>query len=258
MIQNDVVIRGDLVRQQQSSASKPTLDPSSSKQAAPAQTVSIHLGRYVFISPGCTLHPPSRLSSSSNPSIPASTQATHPNYALTSTSTDLAARRASAMAPPISPHTLSPEEPPTYNGPLPEPSSVAHPGQTLNMQTLTYYPLRISSHVYLGPSTYCNAASIGSHVYIGARCVIGNMVIIKDNVRVEDDTVLPAGSVWRSGIVIKGRPGRVVGSVGEGWATGAAGEGAGGGISGGGGGGGGFEGWGRELWASVGNHVKKV
>lgn len=69
----------------------------------------------------------------------------------------------------------------------------------------------------------------------------------------EDDTVLPAGTVWRSGVVVKGRPGRVVGEVGEGWVNGAMGEGGGGGS----GGGGGFEGWGRELWASVGNHVRK-
>lgn len=81
------------------------------------------------------------------------------------------------------------------------------------------------------------------------------MVIIKDNVKVEDDTVLPQGSVWRSGVVVAGRPGRVVGGLGEGWTNGAAGEGGGGGA--GAGGAGGMEGWGRELWASVGNHVKR-
>ncbi len=70
------------------------------------------------------------------------------------------------------------------------------------------------------------------------------MVIIKDNVRVEDDTVLPAGTVWRSGVVVAGRPGRVVGRVGEGWAVGG---------GGGAGGGGGVEGLVRELWGSVGN-----
>lgn len=74
------------------------------------------------------------------------------------------------------------------------------------------------------------------------------MVIIKDCVRIEDDTVLPTGTVWRSGVVVKGKPGRVVGEIGEGWANGAGGEG---------GAGGGMEKWGRELWASVGNHIKR-
>lgn len=60
-------------------------------------------------------------------------------------------------------------------------------------------------------------------------------------------------------MVVAGRPGRVVGSVGEGWTdggrSGGSGSGSGGGEIGVGGGGwsGGMEGWGRELWASVGN-----
>ncbi len=74
------------------------------------------------------------------------------------------------------------------------------------------------------------------------------MVIIKDCVRVEDDTVLPPNTVWRSGVVVAGRPARVVGRVGEGWVNGGEREGdtAAGGE-------GGFEGWGKSLWASVGN-----
>jgi hypothetical protein len=65
------------------------------------------------------------------------------------------------------------------------------------------------------------------------------MVVIKDNVRVLDYTVLPAGSVWASGSVVGGRPGRVVGELGEGWGAG--------GVEGGPG----MEA--RELWRGVGN-----
>ena len=46
---------------------------------------------------------------------------------------------------------------------------------------------------------------------------VGNLCIIKDNVRVEDGAVLPAGSMWASGCVVAGSPGRVVGEVGEAW-----------------------------------------
>ena len=73
------------------------------------------------------------------------------------------------------------------------------------------------------------------------------MVIIKENVRILDGAVLPANSVWSSGCVVGGRPGRVVGSVGEGWGerAGSAGAGKTGedgvGVRG------------RERWAGVGN-----
>jgi dynactin-5 len=194
VIQHDVVIRGDLVRQQSSSSSSSTTD---SKEKT-SNSVSIHLGRYVFVSPHCTLHPPSRLSAPHPPAAPSS----------------------SSTAAATSVHTLI--------GPQPA-------GQ----QTLTYFPLRIADFVYIGPHTHVNAATIGSHVSIGAHCVVGNMVVIKDNVRVLDYTVLPAGSVWASGSVVGGRPGRVVGELGEGWGAG--------GVEGGPG----MEA--RELWRAVGN-----
>ena len=65
------------------------------------------------------------------------------------------------------------------------------------------------------------------------------MVVIKDNVKILDHAVLPAGSVWASGSVVGGRPGRVVGELGEGWGAG--------GVEGGPG----MEA--RELWRGVGN-----
>jgi dynactin 5 len=108
-----------------------------------------------------------------------------------------------------------------------------------------YVGMRISDYVYIGPNTHVRAAEIRSNVHIGANCVIGNMVMIKDNVKVLDGTVLPANTIWAGGSVIAGRPGRVVGEVGEGWASGAAGSG---GV--------GDEGIGvksRERWAMVGN-----
>jgi dynactin 5 len=170
-----VVIQGDLVRAPQSKPTPSTESSSETKPASTQETTSIHLGRYVFVSPHCTLHPPSRLTTS------------------TSTSTS------------------------------------SHDTQTKS-PTLTYYPLRIGDHVYIGAHTHIQAAQIGSHVRIGANCVIGNLVIVKDNVRIEDGAVLPANTVWGSGVVVAGRPARVVGEVGDGWAAietgpGGAGEG---------------------------------
>jgi dynactin 5 len=91
-------------------------------------------------------------------------------------------------------------------------------------QATVYYPLKIESHVFVGQGSVIRAAEVRSHVHIGANVVVGNMCLIKEGVRVLDGAVLPAGSVWASGVVVGGRPARVVGSVGEGWGWG--GEGA--------------------------------
>jgi dynactin-5 len=114
---------------------------------------------------------------------------------------------------------------------------------------MTYFMLRISDYVYIGPNTHVRAAEIRSNVWIGANCTIGNMVMIKDNVKILDGTVLPANTIWAGGTVIAGRPGRVIGEIGEGWAAGSSGSG------GGGGGSTVDEGVGvksRERWAAVG------
>lgn len=192
VIQENVLVHGDLVRPSQSKPISATKDDAEQKDKSSTQdATSVHLGRYVFISHGCILHPPSRMSSSGSSSN-------------------------------------------SSNG-----------EQTIPATILTYYPLRLSDHIYIGPNTVVRAAEIRSYVHIGANCVIGNMVIIKDNVKILDGSVLPANSVWASGSIIAGSPARVVGDLGEGWCNNA-----------GGAGGTGEEGPGvrsRERWASVGN-----
>lgn len=61
VIQAGTIIRGDLIRPPQTPKSSETLDPRAAATKKPSQPSSIQLGRYVFVSPNCTLHPPSRL-----------------------------------------------------------------------------------------------------------------------------------------------------------------------------------------------------
>ena len=61
------------------------------------------------------------------------------------------------------------------------------------------------------------AVSIGDHVVVGAGAVVGKNVVLKDGVKVLEGCVVPAGMVVASGSVVGGRPGRVVGEVGDGW-----------------------------------------
>lgn len=96
----------------------------------------------------------------------------------------------------------------------------------------------MGAHTYIAPHCVIEGAAIGSHVHIGAGSVVGKFVIVKDRVKILPGTVVPAGMVVPSGSVVGGRPGRVVGVVGEGWGVGGGGE-----VEGG---------EGRERWRAVG------
>ena len=76
--------------------------------------------------------------------------------------------------------------------------------------------LKLSDHVFIGPSSIIEAAMIGSRVHIGANCVIGKFVMIRDCVRILDGSVVPPGMVIPSFSVVGGRPARVVGELAEG------------------------------------------
>lgn len=94
-----------------------------------------------------------------------------------------------------------------------------------------------------GPNCTISAISISSHVHIGANVVIQPFAIIKENVKILPNTVIPANMIIASGSVVGGQPARVVGEVGEGW-----------GVSGGGSGGGlGVGGGGEEKWVEGGD-----
>ncbi len=80
----------------------------------------------------------------------------------------------------------------------------------------SYHPLKLSDHVFIGTNSIIEAALIGSRVHIGADCVIGKFVMIKDCVKILDGSVVPPGMVIPSFSVVAGRPARVVGELPEG------------------------------------------
>ncbi|CAD6500886.1 BgTH12-06590 [Blumeria graminis f. sp. triticale] len=79
-----------------------------------------------------------------------------------------------------------------------------------------YKGQRIADHVYVGPGSVVEAALIGSHVNIGAHCIIGKFAILKDYVRVLEGSVIPTNMVVPSFSIVAGRPALVVGEIMEG------------------------------------------
>ena len=74
-----------------------------------------------------------------------------------------------------------------------------------------------------------SAISIGSHVHIGANVTIHDFAIIKENVKILPNTVIPGAMVIAPGSVVGGQPARIIGEVGEGWGVSGGGVGNGGG-----------------------------
>ena len=162
VVESGVIIRGDIVK-----SAPPAAPSAADAKAKPANAVSIQCGRYVYIHPNVTLHPP------------------------------------------------------TY----------------YRQGHSTPQPLRISDYVTIGEGSVISAGQIGRNVEIGKRCSLGNLCMIKDCTKILDDTVIPAMSQWPGGVVIGGRPARIVGEIGDGWG---AVEGGDGGMD-------------KIRWASVGN-----
>ncbi|KAF1918401.1 trimeric LpxA-like protein [Ampelomyces quisqualis] len=120
--------------------------------------------------------------------------------------------------------------------------SVIKPPCRISRGQVHYYPMKIGDNVFVGPGCTIQAISISSHVHIGEKVTINQFAIIKENVKILPNTVIPANMVIASGSVVAGRPARVIGEVGEGW-----------GVSGGSGGGLGAGGGGEEKWVEGGD-----
>lgn len=151
VIQHDVVIRGDLVR---APPAPPSADPKDKEKSPNA--VSIHLGRYVFVSPHCTLHPPSRLSTP------------HPPSSLS--------KQADTYTPPGGPtHPLAPTL--TYF--------------PLRIADFVY----IGPHTHINAATIGSYVSIGAHCTVGNMVVIKDNVRVLDHTVLPAGSVWASGSV---------------------------------------------------------------
>ncbi|CAH7686229.1 trimeric LpxA-like protein [Phakopsora pachyrhizi] len=86
--------------------------------------------------------------------------------------------------------------------------SVIRPPYKTYKGVFSYYPMKIGDHVHIGAESVVEAASIGNLVEIGKNCVIGRFTIIKDCVRIADNTIIPPGTVISSMSYYAGSPGR--------------------------------------------------
>ena len=55
---------------------------------------------------------------------------------------------------------------------------------------LKYITMHIGDYVYIGENSIICAARIGNCVYIGKNCIISHRCVLRDNSRIEDNTIL--------------------------------------------------------------------
>uniref|UniRef100_A0A8R1TQI4 Dynactin subunit 5 n=1 Tax=Onchocerca volvulus TaxID=6282 RepID=A0A8R1TQI4_ONCVO len=80
---------------------------------------------------------------------------------------------------------------------------------------LTFFPVHIGDHVFIGNDCIVMAAEIGAFVHIGHNSVIGRSVIIKSCVQVLPNTVVPHDAVIPPFSIVAGNPGTVIGHLPE-------------------------------------------
>jgi dynactin 5 len=73
--------------------------------------------------------------------------------------------------------------------------------------------MKLGDHIHVGSGTTLEAAQIGSYVSIGSNCQIGKFAIIKDCVRIEDDTVIPPNATIPGFSIVAGKPGAGIASM---------------------------------------------
>jgi dynactin 5 len=67
--------------------------------------------------------------------------------------------------------------------------------------------MKLGDHIHIGSGTTIEAAQIGSYVSIGSNVQIGKFAVIKDCVRIQDDTVIPPNAMIPSFSIVSGKPG---------------------------------------------------
>ncbi|KAJ9471664.1 Dynactin subunit 5 [Diplonema papillatum] len=94
--------------------------------------------------------------------------------------------------------------------------SVIRPHWRTTGGKVSFFPIKIGSHVYVGDGSIVEAASIGSCVLIGEHAVVGRKASIKSGVVIEPNTVVPADAILPSFTRWGGDPAVITGFLHEG------------------------------------------
>ncbi len=78
-----------------------------------------------------------------------------------------------------------------------------------------YKALKIGSNCYIGKNSIICALEIGKNVYVGKNCILADRVEVGSNVKILDDTYIPADTKVPDNCVFGGKPGKYLGEITE-------------------------------------------
>lgn len=93
--------------------------------------------------------------------------------------------------------------------------SIIRPPFKSFLKGYAFFQMTIGDHVYIGEKSVINASGIGSYVHIGKNCVIGRHSVLKSCCAIEDNTILPPGTIVPCFSIVSGSPGLVTGELPE-------------------------------------------
>lgn len=80
---------------------------------------------------------------------------------------------------------------------------------------LSFIPIQIGDHVFIGKDTIINCNQLSSFCFIGNNCVLGHRSVIKESCVVMDNTVIPSDATIPPYSIVSGNPYKLVGETPE-------------------------------------------
>ena len=87
------------------------------------------------------------------------------------------------------------------------PDVVLRPSYKEARGQLKYVSLHIGNNVFIDEGSIVCATKIGDNVFIGKNCIISHRNVLKDNCKIEDNTILPPDTEVPPFTLYGGRPG---------------------------------------------------
>ena len=93
--------------------------------------------------------------------------------------------------------------------------SVLHPSYTMVKQQFKFIPMTIGSHTFIGDKCVIEAAVIGTGCHISNNCILSKRCILKDFVLVLEGSVVSSDMVIPPFAIVGGNPAQIVGEQSE-------------------------------------------
>jgi len=91
--------------------------------------------------------------------------------------------------------------------------TIVRPCSKIITSGVTYFPLRIGSHVIINENCIVTAAEIGDFVFVGKNSIIGQSSVIKNCCYIMEDSLLAPDTIAPPFSILGGNPAQIIGKM---------------------------------------------